>query len=54
MDGLTTSYLDVLHSLIKQILSVIHNHFSLAMLGYYVNHSNFFAFLDMGKLLKNL
>ena len=36
--GLTKYYLDVLHSLIQQILSVIHNHFSLAMLGYYVNH----------------
>ena len=41
MDGLTKSYLDILHSLIQQILSVIHNHFSLVMLGYYANHSNF-------------
>ena len=29
MDGLTKSYLDILHSFIQQILSVIHNHFSL-------------------------
>ena len=27
MDGFTKSYLDILHFLIQQILSVIHNHF---------------------------
>ena len=32
MDGLTKSYLDILHSLIQQILSVIHNHFHLQCL----------------------